>query len=41
VGLFGPDVDILSSYTSCHFCYYYKSGTSMGKFDMMSVKLAK
>jgi cerevisin len=41
VDLFGPDVDILSSYTSCHFRYYYMSGTSMGKFDMMSVKLAK
>ena len=41
VDLFGPDVDILSSYTSYYFCYYYMSSTSMGKFDMMSVKLAK
>ncbi|KAH8796025.1 peptidase S8/S53 domain-containing protein [Hyaloscypha sp. PMI_1271] len=29
VDLFGPDVDILSSYTSCYFCYYYMSSTSM------------
>jgi subtilisin family serine protease len=40
VDLFGPGVDVLSSYNSCDSCYYYMSGTSMGKFDMTSVKLA-
>jgi subtilisin family serine protease len=35
VDLFGPGVSILSSYNTCDTCYYYMSGTSMGKSELL------